>query len=122
MVPIMERKLAAKPSPLGEEPRASAARRRAKSPEYAALERQYEKGVAIADLCILHRTRQGLTQADLAQRMGTTVSAISRLESGFQTNHKVETLKRLAEALGGRVEIGIVFPADEAESRTTVLA
>ncbi|MHB1549742.1 MAG: helix-turn-helix domain-containing protein [Vulcanimicrobiaceae bacterium] len=32
---------------------------------------------------ILHRTRAQLTQEDLASRMGTSVSAISRLESGF---------------------------------------
>jgi transcriptional regulator with XRE-family HTH domain len=63
--------------------------------------------LAIADLVILHRTRTGLTQEDLASRMGTSISAISRLESGFHVP-SIETLRRLAGALGGRVKIDIV--------------
>jgi len=39
--------------------------------------------------------------------MGTSVSAISRLESGFHVP-SLETLRKLAEALGGRVKIDIV--------------
>ena len=94
-------------SPLGEDARSAAARRRAANPVYAALEKKHEVALAIADLVILHRTRTGLTQEALAERMGTSVSAISRLESGFHVP-SIETLRKLAEALGGRVKIDIV--------------
>jgi ribosome-binding protein aMBF1 (putative translation factor) len=94
-------------SPLGDDARSAAARRRAASPVYAALEKKHEVALAIADLVILHRTRTGLTQEVLAERMGTSVSAISRLESGFHVP-SIETLRKLAEALGGRVKIDIV--------------
>ncbi|MBC5811527.1 MAG: helix-turn-helix transcriptional regulator [Candidatus Eremiobacteraeota bacterium] len=92
---------------LGQEARQAAARRRLSNPKYAALERKHEVALAIADLVILHRSRSGLKQEELASRMGTSVSAISRLESGFHVP-SLETLRKLAEALGGRVKIDIV--------------
>ncbi|HTV75081.1 MAG TPA: helix-turn-helix transcriptional regulator [Candidatus Acidoferrales bacterium] len=64
--------------------------------------------MAIADLVILHRTRTGLTQEELAKRMGTSVPAISRLESGFHMP-SMKTLQRLAEALGARVKIDLTY-------------
>ena len=94
-------------SPLGQDAKQAAARRRAADPKYAELEKKHEVALAIADLVILHRTRTGLTQEDLAARMGTSVSAISRLESGFHVP-SIDTLRKLAGALGGRVKIDIV--------------
>jgi ribosome-binding protein aMBF1 (putative translation factor) len=94
-------------SSLGQEAKQAAARRRASDPKYADLEKKHEVALAIADLLILHRTRGGLTQEDLAARMGTSVSAISRLESGFHVP-SIDTLRKLAGALGGRVKIDIV--------------
>lgn len=94
-------------TPLGEDVRSTATRRRAKNPLYTALERKHEVALAIADLVILHRTRTGLTQEVLAERMGTSVSAVSRLESGFHVP-SMDTLRKLAEALGGRIKIDIV--------------
>ena len=94
-------------SPLGQEARAVAARHRARDPRYAELEKKYEVSLAIADLVILHRTRAGLTQERLASRMRTSVSAISRLESGFHVP-SIDTLRKLAAAIGGRVKIEIV--------------
>jgi ribosome-binding protein aMBF1 (putative translation factor) len=94
-------------SPLGQDARQAAARRRASDPKYADLEKKHEVALAIAELVILHRTRTGLTQEDLASRMGTSVSAISRLESGFHVP-SIDTLRKLAGALGGRVKIDIV--------------
>jgi transcriptional regulator with XRE-family HTH domain len=87
-------------SPLGEDPRVSAGRRRARNPRYAELEKKLELSLAIADLSILHRTRQNLTQKQLAERMGTSETAISRLEAGFH-NPTLDTLHKLAQALGG---------------------
>lgn len=101
------KELAHTTSPLGQDARQAAARRRASDPKYADLEKKHEVALAIADLVILHRTRTGLTQEDLATRMGTSVSAISRLESGFHVP-SIDTLRKLAGALGGRVKIDIV--------------
>jgi uncharacterized protein len=50
------------------------------------------------------RIGAGMTQAQLAARIGTTQSAIARLESGT-TKPTVETLSRLADALGLGFEI-----------------
>ncbi len=47
----------------------------------------------------------GLTQQELAERMSTSHSAISRIESG-QHKTSVDTLRRLAEALGLRFVVG----------------
>jgi|HubBroStandDraft_6_1064221.scaffolds.fasta_scaffold1121017_1 ribosome-binding protein aMBF1 (putative translation factor) len=94
-------------SPLGQDAKQAAARRRASDPRYAELEKKHEVALAIADLVILHRTRTGLTQEELAARMGTSISAISRLESGFHVP-SIDTLRKLAGALGGRVKIDIV--------------
>jgi ribosome-binding protein aMBF1 (putative translation factor) len=93
-------------SPLGQDAGVAADDRRAKSPAYAALEKKHKVALEIADLVILHRTRTGLTQEALAERMHTSVSAISRLESGFHVP-SMETLRKLAEAVGGRVKIEI---------------
>ncbi len=105
-------------NPLGRDARQAAELRRASDPKYAELEKKHEVALAIADLVILHRTRTGLTQEDLAFRMGTSVSAISRLESGFHLP-SLETLRKLAAALGGKVKIDIVdIPAPKTSVRS----
>jgi transcriptional regulator with XRE-family HTH domain len=60
---------------------------------------------AIARLVIKHRAELGITQQELARRIGTSHSAISRLESG-QHKATVETLQRVAEGLGVRFVFG----------------
>jgi predicted transcriptional regulator len=50
------------------------------------------------------RLRAGLSQAELAERMGTSQSAIARLESG-QTLPSTKTLLRYAEATGSRFQV-----------------
>jgi transcriptional regulator with XRE-family HTH domain len=50
------------------------------------------------------RMRAGISQEELARRVGTTKSAISRLESG-RHRPNVETLQRIAEAVGARLVI-----------------
>lgn len=48
--------------------------------------------------------RTGLTQQQLARRMGTTQPVVTRLESG-RTRPSMRTLERLAEATGSRLLI-----------------
>ncbi len=71
--------------------------------EYDALESEF----AVARQLIEARTRAGLTQQELADRMGTTQPVIARLESGRQ-KPTTKTLERFAKATGSKVEIRLV--------------
>jgi predicted transcriptional regulator len=68
--------------------------------QYDALAPEFE----IATELIRARIRAGLSQAELAARMGTSQSAIARLESG-QTLPSSKTLLRFAEATRSKVEL-----------------
>lgn len=46
-----------------------------------------------------------LTQKQLADRIGTTQSVISRLESADYERHSLDMLRRIAEALGQKLEL-----------------
>lgn len=61
---------------------------------------------ALRELVHRLRTEAGLTQAELAQRMGTTQSAIARMEAGG-TRPTLETLERLAAAIGQELVVGV---------------
>ena len=55
------------------------------------------------------RTRKGLTQAQVAERIGTTQSAVARLESGTgRHSPSLSTLSRYAQALGCRLEVRLI--------------
>ena len=51
------------------------------------------------------RTKAGLTQQELGDRVGTSKSAICRLEDADYEGHSLSMPKRIAEALDKRVEI-----------------
>ena len=53
---------------------------------------------------ITARTRAGLTQAEVADRMGTTQSVIARLEGGTR-QPSMRTVQRYAEAIGCRAVV-----------------
>lgn len=46
-----------------------------------------------------YRTQKGMTQADLAQKVGTTMQNISQYERGIR-NPKIQSLQKIADALG----------------------
>jgi DNA-binding XRE family transcriptional regulator len=54
------------------------------------------------------RARSGLTQEAVAELMGTTKSAVSRLEAGGKHAPSLTTLKKYAHAVGCRLEIKLV--------------
>ena len=54
------------------------------------------------------REQAGLTQARLAKLIGTSESVISRLEDSDYKGHSLTMLKRIASAVGKRVEIRFV--------------
>jgi predicted transcriptional regulator len=55
---------------------------------------------------IQKRVKKGLTQKELAKKIGTRQSAISRLESGT-CNPSFRMLKKVAQALDSRIKISI---------------
>jgi len=68
--------------------------------EYEALAPEFE----IAAELTKARLRAGLSQAELAQRMGTSQSAIARMENG-RSLPSMTTILRLAEATGSRLHL-----------------
>lgn len=68
--------------------------------EYDALAPEFE----ISAELLKARLRAGLSQAELAARMGTSQSAIARLESG-QTLPSTKTLLRFAEATESKIHV-----------------
>jgi ribosome-binding protein aMBF1 (putative translation factor) len=81
-----------------------ALRRRGFREAYNALEVEY----ALAREMLSARTRAGLTQEAVATRMGTTKSAVSRLEAAGKHAPSVASLKKYAEAVGCKLEIKLV--------------
>ena len=51
------------------------------------------------------REKTGISQAELARRVGTKQSVISRLERGAFSKATLETIKKMADALDMRLEI-----------------
>ncbi|MBI4601654.1 MAG: helix-turn-helix transcriptional regulator [Planctomycetes bacterium] len=51
------------------------------------------------------RTEAGLTQEDLARLIGTKQPVIARLENADYEGHSLSMLRRIAEALGKRLEV-----------------
>lgn len=71
---------------------------------YEALELEYQ----LAHQMLKARTRAGLTQDAVAARMGTTKSAVSRLEGVGKHRPSIATLKRYAEAVGCDLSVKLV--------------
>lgn len=67
------------------------------------------------------REEQGLSQKELADRVGTSQQQISRLESPSYEGHSLSMLRKVAKALGGRVHVILEAPGGRqqavAESR-----
>ncbi len=62
--------------------------------------------VLVADL-VAARAAAGMTQEEVAVRMGTTKSVVSRLESGVCTRPTLNTIEKWAVAVGALVEIRV---------------
>ncbi|MBK9445126.1 MAG: helix-turn-helix transcriptional regulator [Betaproteobacteria bacterium] len=63
---------------------------------------------SFSGVAVRARARAGLTQDAVAERMGTTKSAISRLESSGKHAPSLATLKRYAEAVGCDLQVKLV--------------
>jgi len=71
----------------------------AKDPHWKERVQEERQKLAVGMLIRKCRVAQGLTQKELARRVGTTQSAISRIEDANYNNLKLETLYRIADAL-----------------------
>lgn len=75
-----------------------------KDPELRAEYDKLQPEFAMIQAVIDARVKKGVTQNELAQKIGTKQSVISRLESG-RANPSVAFLKKLAQALNSHLEI-----------------
>ena len=70
--------------------------------EYARVDEEY----ALVEALVRARRGAKLTQAELARRLGTTQSAVARLEGG-RVSPSFATLRRYAQATGTRLTVGL---------------
>ena len=78
-----------------------------KDPDF---ERRFRKAGEAWDVAIQIaslRKRSGLSQKELARRLGTSQQQISRLESPSYEGHSLSMLRRVAEVLGATVHVEI---------------
>lgn len=78
-----------------------------KDPAFAAAYAEADAEYSVIEAMIRARAEAGLTQEALAERMGTTQSAVARLEGG-RVSPTVDTLRRYAKAVGKRLRVDLV--------------
>jgi ribosome-binding protein aMBF1 (putative translation factor) len=100
--------MATNDSPVGSTVEAEIQRERRQSRRYREAHDRLAPFEDIARAVIMRRAELGLSQQEVAERMGSTASMISRIESG-QHRTSTETLRRLAEALEGHAVVGFEF-------------
>jgi DNA-binding XRE family transcriptional regulator len=72
--------------------------------EYDALEDEF----ALLHQMLTARNAAGLSQDDMARKMGTKQSAIARIEASGKHSPSLNTLRRYAKAVGCRLEVRLV--------------
>jgi len=80
---------------------------RLKDPEFAKGYEEVDAEVRLAVAVAMARERAGLTQAELAKKLHTKQSNISRLERGTH-NLTMGTLRKIAKALHTRLDIQLL--------------
>jgi transcriptional regulator with XRE-family HTH domain len=79
---------------------------------YEALDDEF----SLASQLIEARVRAGLTQAEVAERMGTSQSTIAHLEGGG-AQPSLSTLRRFAKATGARVRVTLEAKPESKKAR-----
>jgi ribosome-binding protein aMBF1 (putative translation factor) len=106
-------------SPVGTSVTEHVERKLASNERYREAHERLQPFEQIARIAIMRRGALGLSQQEVATRMGTTTSVISRIESG-QHRTGTETLRRLAEALDGHALLGFEFGTASEPARELV--
>jgi ribosome-binding protein aMBF1 (putative translation factor) len=76
-----------------------------KDPEFKKAWHDLDPEFELLESFIKAREKKGITQAELARKMGTKQPALSRLERGGFAGATVETLKKIADALDMRLVV-----------------
>jgi transcriptional regulator with XRE-family HTH domain len=82
-----------------------------KDPEFKVEYDSFEEEFALLDEVLKARKRAGLTQDEIAARMGTKAPAVARIESGGGSKRhspSIATLRRYAKAVGCKLEIKLI--------------
>lgn len=81
-----------------------------KDPAFRAEYERLEDEFALLDEILAARKAAGLTQAQIAERLGTKQSSIARLETGLTSGNlpSMSMLKKYAEAVGKKLQIKLV--------------
>lgn len=90
------------------------------APKLQELLVQERTNVRIAQQIYDLRTKTELSQGELAKKVGTTQSVISRLEDADYDGHSLAMLQRIASALNKRVEVRFIDERPPARKRLKV--
>ena len=75
------------------------------NPKFKAVYNEVAVNLAIGERIAELRHKRHMTQAELAKKVHTSRTAIARYESGNYEKYSVTTLKRIAKAMGKKLEI-----------------
>ncbi|WP_228061682.1 helix-turn-helix domain-containing protein [[Phormidium] sp. LEGE 05292] len=84
----------------------------ADDPEIEEMVRESSLNAELAQLIYTARKQAGLTQQQLADRIGTKQSVIARLEDADYEGHSLSMLQKIARALNQRLEVKLVGNSD----------
>ncbi|MDY0072459.1 MAG: helix-turn-helix transcriptional regulator [Thauera sp.] len=97
-------------APVKFNPKAFAAQRSSEDPEFAQAYANLQDEFAALDVLLKARKSAGLTQAEVAARMGVKPSALARIETSLMNRKhspSLETLRKYAQACGKSLTIAI---------------
>ncbi|MEH2264692.1 helix-turn-helix domain-containing protein [Nostoc sp.] len=77
-------------------------------PEMEEMIKESSLNAELAQLIYRARTQAGLTQQELANRIGTKQSAIARVEDAEYEGHSLSMLQKIARALNQRLEVHLI--------------
>jgi transcriptional regulator with XRE-family HTH domain len=82
--------------------------------EYDGLDDEF----SFLDEFLKARAAAGMSQAEVAERMGTTQSAVARMESGRgKHSPSLATLRKYAHALGYRIDLRLIKEKEKTKAR-----
>jgi ribosome-binding protein aMBF1 (putative translation factor) len=93
-------------TPRSRSPRSEGAGERRHETVFPGFAEMAQRRRALADSLVARRNEMGLSQTEVAARMGTSQSAVARLESG-DADVRLSTLERYVAALGDRLDFEV---------------
>jgi DNA-binding XRE family transcriptional regulator len=75
------------------------------NPQFLRKFEEESQKLAIGEQLMHVRLKAGLTQAQVAKKIGTTASAISRYENADYDRYEIRTLQKIVHACGGHLEV-----------------